>query len=110
MLCRWHVKHTEIYISSQRAWKNKIRSVAPQNQAELYQTLCILSSEMDVNVFQTRIAQFTKVWTPIEPDFIKYFSEHYQSRAGMVILVISTLVYHNSIEREIVYIYVRTYK
>ena len=47
---------------------------------------------MDVNVFQIRIAQFTKVWTPIEPDFIKYFSEHYQSRAGMVILVISTLV------------------
>ena len=42
---------------------------------------------MDVDIFQTRIAQFTKVWTPKEPDFMKYFSEHYQSRAGMVIVV-----------------------
>ena len=41
----------------------------------------------DVNIFQTRIAQFTKVWTPIKPDFMKYCSEHYQSLAGMAIVV-----------------------
>ncbi|XP_065899007.1 uncharacterized protein [Dysidea avara] len=72
LLCRWHVD---------RAWKNKIRSVASQHQKELYQTLCILSSELDLPTFETRMAQFIKVWTPLEPDFVKYFSDHYQSRA-----------------------------
>ena len=32
------------------------------------------------------MAQFIKVWTPLEPDFVKYFNEHYQSRAGMYVL------------------------
>jgi len=75
-----------------RAWKNKIRSVGQENQKELYQTLCILSSEIDISTFETRIAQFVKVWTSIEPDFVKYFSEHYQNRAGNGYIHIHALV------------------
>ena len=65
-----------------RAWKNKLRAVAALNQNELYQTLCILQSEMDVNIFQTRATQFVKVWSSQEPSFIKYFTDNYLNRAG----------------------------
>jgi len=56
-----------------------IRSIAQQNQKELYQTLCILSPKIDTGTFETK---FIKTWTPIEPEFVKYFSEHYQNRAS----------------------------
>ena len=57
-------------------------AVAPQHQKELYQIQCTLSSELDVPIFETRMAHFIKVWKPLEQDIVKYFSKH-QSRAGI---------------------------
>ena len=56
-----------------------------ENQIELYQTLCILESETNKQKFHTLIKQFTGHWTPIEPEFIAYFSEYYANRAGLLV-------------------------
>ena len=69
-----------------RAWKRQLKSVNLENQAEIYQTLCILMSEQDPKQFETKIAQFVVVWETKEPAFVKYFSEYYQTRAGIVFI------------------------
>ena len=69
-----------------RAWKNRIKSIQPDHQVEVYQTLCIIASEPDPTTFENRIAQFLKVWGPKEPEFAKYFAENYQNRAGIYII------------------------
>ena len=74
------VSYCIIYIC--RAWKNKIRSAKPENQKELYQTLCNLASENDPEVFESRMAQFDKVWSSDEPEFVKYFHQNYENRTG----------------------------
>ena len=56
-----------------------------ETQIELYQTLCILESETNKEKFHALIKQFTEHWTPIEPEFIAYFSEHYANRAGLLV-------------------------
>ena len=65
-----------------RAWKNKLKSVKPEHQAEMYQILCILRLEQNSEVFKKRITEFTKLWLPTEPDFVQYFSKFYVNRAG----------------------------
>ena len=65
-----------------RAWKNKLRAVKPENQVEMYQTLSVLAKEIDVSVFHKRLSSFVQLWMPIEPDFVRYFSQYYQHRAG----------------------------
>ena len=77
-----------------RAWKRQLKSVNSENQAEIYQTLCILMSEQDPKQFETKIAQFVVVWETKEPAFVKYFSEYYHTRAGKVIMII--LCMHNN--------------
>ena len=49
-----------------RAWKNKLRTVTPENQVEIYQTLSILAKEMDPSVFQKQMSSFIQLWLPIE--------------------------------------------
>ena len=71
-----------LYIICNRAWKNKLRTAKPENQVELYQTLSVLARELDVSVFQKRLSSFIQLWMPIEPDFVKYFIQYYQNRAG----------------------------
>jgi hypothetical protein len=91
LLCHWHVDRyyhmfSEIILLymhvSYRAWKNKLKSVKPEHQPEMYQTLCILRLEHNPNVFQERVTKFTKLWLPIEPDFVQYFNKFYVNRAG----------------------------
>ena len=74
--------HTSYVHVHNRAWKNKLRMVKPENQVEMYQTLSVLVKELDVSVFQKRLSSFVQLWMPIEPDFVKYFTQHYQNRAG----------------------------
>ena len=62
--------------------KNKLRTVKPENQMEMYQTLNVLTKEVDVSIFQKRLSSFVQLWMPIEPDFVKYFTQYYQNRAG----------------------------
>ena len=69
-----------------RAWKRQLKSVNPENQAEIYQTLCILMSEQDPKEFESRISQFAVVWETKEPAFVKYFGEYYHTRAGIVFI------------------------
>lgn len=54
----------------------------------MYQALCILAAESDPKVFENRMAQFDKVWSSQEPDFVKYFSQNYQNRTGRIQLQI----------------------
>lgn len=48
----------------------------------MYQTLCLLESEVDVTQFQLKTSQFISYWESKEPEFIGYFKDHYQDRAG----------------------------
>ena len=48
---------------------------------ELYQTLSVLAKEVDVSISQKRLSSFVQLWMPIEPDFVKYFTQYYQNRA-----------------------------
>lgn len=65
-----------------RAWKNKLKSVKLEHQAEMYQMLCIIRLEHNPEVFKERIAEFAKFWLPTEPDFVQYFNKFYVNRAG----------------------------
>lgn len=65
-----------------RAWKNKLKSVKPENQMEIYQTLSILAKEVDPSVFQKQMDNFIKLWLPHELNFVQYFIQNYQNRAG----------------------------
>lgn len=65
-----------------RAWKNKLRTVKPENQVEMYQTLSVLAKETDAALFHQRLSSFILLWTPIEPEFMTYFSKYYEKRAG----------------------------
>lgn len=69
-----------------RAWKNKLKSTKSENQVELYQTLSLLMNELDPVVFQERIKKFKALWLPIEIDFITYFKQYYEGRAGIKLL------------------------
>ena len=66
-----------------RSWKNRLKSCAPSNQVEIYQTLCILLNELDVATFNVLIDQFTRLWETREPDFIQYFKQFYKNRPGL---------------------------
>ena len=72
---------TPIVYGFNRSWKNHLRSVAKENQLNIYQTLCILLHEVDRSLFTTRMKQFTNYWSSKEPDFIKYFNTYYKERA-----------------------------
>ena len=75
--------HVHMYII--QGMENHLRGVKQENQIELYQILCILESETNKERFQILIKQFTEHWSPVEPEFIAYFSEHYANRAGLFI-------------------------
>ena len=53
----------------------------------MYQTLCLLESEVDVNQFHTHMSQFTTYWESKEPKFMEYFKEYYQDRVGKIMEV-----------------------
>ena len=67
-----------------RAWKKHLRSASRENQLSMYQTLCLLESEVDINLFHTQLSLFTTYWESKEPKFMEYFKEYYQDRAGMI--------------------------
>ena len=73
-----------------RAWKKHLRSPSKENQLSMYQTLCLLESEVDINQFRTQLSLFTTYWESKEPKFMEYFIEYYQDRAGMT----STILVH----------------
>ena len=101
ILCRWHVDRHVAYLHNvtrscmlislvnHRAWKNHLRGVKPENQIDMYQTLCMLESQTSKEVFHTRVKQFTEHWSMIEPQFISYFCDNYANRAGLIITVLS---------------------
>ena len=67
----------------------------------MYQTLCLLESEVDINQFHTQLCQFTIYWESKEPKFMEYFKEYYRDRAGTIIHKYMSLykhvAYHNII-------------
>ena len=66
-----------------RSWRNNIRSkVSTPNQLEVYQTLCIMESELDEVVFSQLIKSFIQQWEKKEPTFTKYFQDYYYPRTG----------------------------
>ena len=72
------------------SWRNNIRSkVSAPNQLEVYQTLCVMESELDEAVFTTLIKSFVEQWETKEPTFVTYFQEYYCSRTGMYILYVA---------------------
>ena len=83
-----------------RAWKKHLRSASKENQLSMYQTLCLLESEVDINQFHTQLSLFTTYWESKEPKFMEYFKEHYQDRSGMISIYIHVYInisYHNII-------------
>ena len=66
------------------AWKNRLKSVKPEHQVEIYQTLSLLRLEQDHIIFQDRMSKFVQYWMPLETDFIKYISINYANRPGML--------------------------
>ena len=69
-------------ITTFRAWKKHLRSTSKENQLAIYQTLCLLESEVDVTQFLRLMSDFISHWEPKEPQFIDYFKDHYQKRVG----------------------------
>lgn len=63
-----------------RSWKNHIKSCKHDNQATIYQTLCILIDELDLIKFNKVLDQFINHWTNEEPSFIEYFKQYYKNR------------------------------
>lgn len=82
-----------MFICLNRAWKNKLRTVKPENQVEIYQILSILATEIDPSVFEKRMNSFIQIWMPVEPDFVKYFMQNYQNRAGSYIGFVQVVTY-----------------
>ncbi len=76
-----------------RSWKNKLRAVKTENQVEMYQTLSVLAKEIDQTVFQKRMRSFVELWMPVELEFIKYFTQYYQNRAGMSGVVTAAITF-----------------
>ena len=81
--------------------KKHLRSASKENQLSMYQTLCLLESEVDINQFHTQLSLFTTYWESKEPKFMEYFKEHYQDRAGMISMYIYIII--------IIYIHVHVY-
>ena len=73
-----------IHLHEYRAWKAKLRSTKSENQVELCQCLSILKNELDPLKLQERMKNFIDLWSPIETDFILYFKQYYESRAGII--------------------------
>ena len=65
-----------------RAWKKHLKTAAKDNQLTMYQTLCLLETEVDKTQFYSQMSQFIAYWEHKETQFINYFQEHYQERAG----------------------------
>ena len=66
-----------------RSWRNNVRSkVSQPNQLDIYQTLCIMESELDEEEFKRMICSFVQHWEKKETVFIKYFQENYLNRCG----------------------------
>ena len=46
-----------------RSWRNNIRlKVTQSNQLEIYQTICIMESELDEEAFKNMLDSFIKHW------------------------------------------------
>ena len=72
-----------------RSWRNNIRSKVTQpNQLEIYQTICIMESELDEEAFKNMLDSFIQHWEKIEPGFIKYFQDNYYNRCGKKFTII----------------------
>ena len=71
-----------------RSWRNNIRSkVSTPNQLEVYQTLCIMESELDEIIFAKLIKSFVQQWEKKEPTFTKYFQDYYFPRTGKLVIL-----------------------
>ena len=74
----------QLHVFINRSWKNHLRSCKTDNQAIIYQSLCILIDEPDVAKFNTTMDLFINHWKFTEPEFIQYFSQFYQNRPGIL--------------------------
>jgi len=72
-----------------RSWRNNIWSkVSTPNQLEVYQTLCIMESEIDEAIFTTLIKSLITQWEKRDSKFVAYFQEYYCNRTGMYSLCV----------------------
>ena len=66
-----------------RSWRNNVRSkVSQPNQLDIYQTLCMMETELDEEEFKEMVCSFVRHWEKKEAAFIKYFQENYLNRCG----------------------------
>ena len=66
-----------------RSWRNNVQSKVTQpNQLEIYQTICIMESELNEEAFKNMLDSFIQHWEKKEPGFIKYFQDNYCNRCG----------------------------
>ena len=73
-----------------RSWRNNISSkVSTPIQLEVYQTLCIMESELDEVIFAKLIKSFVQQWEKKEPTFTKYFQDYYCPRTGKHVINVS---------------------
>ena len=55
-----------------RSWRNNVQlKVTQPNQLEIYQTLCIMESKLNEEVFKQMMDLFMQQWDKKEPGFIK---------------------------------------
>ncbi len=55
--------------------------------------MSVLAKEIDQTVFQKRMRNFVELWMPVEFEFIKYFTQYYQNRAGMSGVVTAAITF-----------------
>ena len=101
--CTYHMQSTAYYAMHNiefRSWRNNIRSkVTQSNQLEIYQTICIMESELDEEAFKNMLDSFIKHWEKIEPGFIKYFQDNYYNRCGKKFTIIIIYIHiHNELQ------------
>ena len=69
--------------------------------------LCLLEGETNPGTFTERLEQFIIYWTPREPHFMKYFSQHYANRPGtlyVLCIMYTHIRVHVNIKFNIMYV------
>ena len=88
-----HTVYVNYYYNVCGSWRNNVRSKVIQlNQLEVYQTLCIMESELDKEVLGNMMNSFIQCWEKQEPTFIKYFLENYFNRSDKKLLYVTYLL------------------
>ena len=78
-----HIHYSYILIIY-RAWQRKLHNTVTDNEhrVQIYACLWMLINEQDVNSFIQKQETFLSYWQEKEAQFVNYFKEEYQDRAG----------------------------